>query len=418
MHMADIHLGAPTRGVRGLSPEWAARVQRAIGEAYDRAVGAALQRKVDFVVMAGDVFDTSRASYGDYLRFFEGLEKLDAAGIPVFLVAGNHDPFTSWEKDVGRLPASARLLGAKGPEFALVRREGKPVCLVGGRSYYNQTWPEDEGIADGIFRTAAIKALRDKGEADAAEAPFMVGIVHTGLDVDLKKAPVELEKLLAADVDYWACGHLHKRYVLPNEATPRVVFPGCLQGRDLKESGERGCFLVQLEDGAPPELELVPTASVAYASVTVDVGGCRTLADAVRLVSAELFHVNGKVRCDDMVVRVTLAGKTELHGFLQRKGVIDDLRKQINDAYPSFFCDALADRTRPADRGGAGAFHRIAQGVVKEELGREDVLINYVQSEFVERGIAVPASLSRRVGEFGASAEDLVFELLREEGDR
>ncbi len=85
IHAADLHLGAPFRGLRALSTKWANRLLTAIPESYDRIIDAAIAREVDFVVMSGDIFDDARPSYGDYLHFFSGLERLDEAGIPVYL---------------------------------------------------------------------------------------------------------------------------------------------------------------------------------------------------------------------------------------------------------------------------------------------------------------------------------------------
>ena len=62
IHAADLHLGAPFRGLRALSDAWAARLLSALAEAYDRVIDAAIARDADFVVMAGDVFDTARPS--------------------------------------------------------------------------------------------------------------------------------------------------------------------------------------------------------------------------------------------------------------------------------------------------------------------------------------------------------------------
>ncbi|MBQ9001975.1 MAG: exonuclease SbcCD subunit D [Eggerthellaceae bacterium] len=415
LHMSDLHLGAPVRGFVDLAPEWAARLQRAIPEAYDRAIDAAIARAVDFVVIAGDAFDTSKPSYGDYLRFFEGLERLDAAGIPSYLVAGNHDPYTTWARDVERLPGSAHLLGVDGPEFALFSRQSGdgnavPECLIAGRSYHNQTWPADQPIAGGISRAAAAEAL-------GTDAPFAIGVIHTGLDIDTAKAPADQAKLLDTGIDYWACGHLHQRLVRPTPDNPRVVFPGCLQARDIKETGERGCYLVELEQGAPPHLEFIPTSSVVFQQLEVDVGACQTLADLVHLVQARLFRENGQVHCDEMIVRVTLTGATALHGFLLKSGIMSELRNRINDAYPGFFCDALVRRTTPADEDTTSPFPQVVREIAAEESARETVLINYVQNELVKRGIAVPSSLSHRVGEFNATAEALVLDLLRESDD-
>ena len=79
------------------------------------------------MVVAGDIFDDSRPSYADFSLFVSGLERLNDAGIPVYFVTGNHDPFTSWDNSFSALPENAHLLGAGKPSFALYEREG---CLL------------------------------------------------------------------------------------------------------------------------------------------------------------------------------------------------------------------------------------------------------------------------------------------------
>ena len=438
LHAADVHLGAPMRGFRGLTDEWAARLARAIPESFNRVIETALARRVDFVVLSGDTFDTARASYAEYLQFFEALNKLDAAGIPTYIVGGNHDPYTSWLRDIDLLPASAHLLGADGPEFATFSRESTrgergegeiasavsssdegapasvvatrthesstPLCAVGGRSYHNQTWPDDQGIADGLVR-------------DAVDATFAIGIIHTSLVRLDEKAPVSEQKLLESGLDYWACGHTHHRLVRPSERDPRIVSPGCPQGRGIDETGDRGCYVVTLEEGSAPQLEFVPTSSVVFEQLQVDVGLCQTLGDLVHLVASTLFHANGRAHCDEMVVRVDLTGATTLHRFLTKPEVIADLRKQVNDAYPSFFCDALIDRTtmRHTDGHTQVPFVEVLHDIADEQGSRKETMINYLQSEFVKRGIAMPGSLSYRIDVMNSAAELRALDLLREE---
>lgn len=263
IHASDLHLGAPFRGLRALSSKWANRLLSAIPESYDRMVDAAIARDVDFVVVSGDIFDSARPSYGDYLHFFEGLERLGEAGIPVFLITGNHDPYTSWQHDFFSLPPNATMLPGDRPGFALVERDGQPLCLIGGRGYYNQTWPMDECIAEGVTREAAEQALAVQ-HPHAAEALFAVGLLHTGLNLDPVKAPVDPAVLMHAGMDYWALGHIHMKYAYPSFDDPRLVFSGCIQGRDIKETGERGVFCVTLREGAKNELEFIPAASVVW----------------------------------------------------------------------------------------------------------------------------------------------------------
>ena len=119
IHAADLHIGAPIRGLRGLSDEWERRLIDAIPAAWERVVETAISRHVDFVIVAGDIFDSVRASYGDYVRFFVGLQRLDAEGICTYLCTGNHDPQSVWQKDFFALPPSATMLAADRPDFAL-----------------------------------------------------------------------------------------------------------------------------------------------------------------------------------------------------------------------------------------------------------------------------------------------------------
>lgn len=421
IHAADLHLGAPFRGLRALSDAWAARLLFALAEAYDRVIDAAIARDADFVVMAGDVFDTARPSYGDYRHFFEGLRRLEEAGIAVYLVTGNHDPYTSWQHDFFSLPANAVMLPGDRPGFALHERDGEPLCLIGGRGYYNQTWPADECIAEGVTREAAVAALSAE-HPRAAQAPFAVGVLHTGLHLDDLKAPVEPAKLLSAGMDYWALGHVHVRYAYPSFDDPKLVFSGCIQGRDIKETGERGVYCVTLEKGRPNRIEPVPTASVVWQRLDVDVEDCPNLPAVTDKIMRELFRENGKAHCEEMVSRITLRGATPLHAVLERPDVLADLRKHLNDSYPLFFCDALVDGTTDARDKDAlrreGLFPAVFLQAAAAQRSDPDQAVAFLQDEFLAKNIQLPGSCVRSVAQLAAEAEDLVLDLLAQGDER
>ena len=421
IHAADLHLGAPFRGLRALSDAWANRLLTAIAEAYDRVIDAAIARHVDFVVIAGDIFDSARASYGDNLRFFEGLKRLDEAGIPSYLVTGNHDPYTSWTRDFFSLPPSAVMLPADRPGFELFERDGEPLCLVGGRGYYNQTWPSDECIAEGVTRAAAEQALAPR-HPRAAQAPFAVGLLHTGLHLDPVKAPVNPQILMRAGMDYWALGHIHMKYAYPSADDPRLVFSGCIQGRDVKETGERGVYQVTLTEGAPNQVEFIPTASVVWQRMGVDVSDCANLPGIADKIMRELFRVNGKAHCEQMVARITLEGATPLHPLLERPGVLADLRKHINDSYSEFFCDTLLDATvQPRDREALmreGLFPAVFLQVAEAQRANAEDEAAYLQDEFLKKNVPLPGSCIRAVDELAEEAENLVLDLLSQGDER
>ena len=438
IHAADLHIGAPFRGLRSLSPEWSKRLERAIMEAYARVIDAAIDNEVDFVIIAGDVFDTARASYGDYTGFFKGLQRLDEADIPVYLVTGNHDPYTSWSRDFVEFPPNTVMFGAESPTFAAYSRNGKPLCLLGGRSFFNQTWPEDCDISEGISREEAVLALKrqftagadaargvhaqpdSKFEADLKaidKAPFMVGVIHTGLDKDFK-APVKPASLLDRGVDYWACGHIHRRQAYPSLKDPRVVFSGDVQGRDINEDGSRGCYLVTLEEKKDPQLRFIPTASVVWEKLKVDVSECLTVADVTSAILKEMFSANGKAQCEEMCVRVTLTGKTDLHETLSRGRVIEDIRENVNASYPVFFCDAIIDKTSaPFDKKALvkeGLFPASLMAIADQARKSPAELNRYLTEEFLARGLDLPADVIEHPKRCVNAAEDFALDLLME----
>ena len=421
IHAADLHLGAPFRGLRALSDAWAARLLTALSEAYDRVIEAALTREVDFVVMAGDIFDNARPSYGDYLHFFAGLRRLEEAGILVYLITGNHDPYTSWQHDSFSLPSNAGMLPGDRPGFALYERDGRPLCIVGGRGYYNQTWPADECIAEGVTRRAAEEALVQR-YPEVASAPFAIGVLHTGLNLDNLKAPVAPSTLMNAGMDYWALGHIHLRYAYPSFEDPRLVFSGCIQGRDINETGERGIYHVTLTEGARNTIEPIPTASVVWQRMRVDVSDCANLPAVTDKIMRELFRENGKAHCEEMVSRITLVGSTHLHAMLERDDIRADLRKHLNDSYPAFFCDALLDATvEPRDKDALrreGLFPAVFLQVADAQRSNPDDEIAYLQEEFLAKGMQLPSACTRLVDDLSAEAENLVLDLLSQGEDR
>lgn len=106
IHSGDVHLGAPFRGLRALSPAWADRLVRAIPEAFDRVIDACIKNRVDFLLLAGDVFDTDKPSYAHYAHLMKGLKRLEARGIRVYMITGNHDPFANWKHIIAELPSN------------------------------------------------------------------------------------------------------------------------------------------------------------------------------------------------------------------------------------------------------------------------------------------------------------------------
>lgn len=408
IHAADLHLGAPFKGLRACSSSWADVLLNAIPEAFRRIVDAAIERHVDFVVIAGDIFDDSRPSYADFSLFITGLKRLEEANIPVYFVTGNHDPFTSWDNGFSALPSNAHLLGAGKPTFACYEREGKPLALIGGRGYYSQSWPAGVDISEAVSRETAESEL-------GVTAPFMVGVLHTGLDIDPTRSPVAPKTLLARNVDYWACGHVHQPRLIPEEEAPRIAFSGCPQGRSVVETGQHGVYQITLCEGRPAQAEFLPMASVEWCRLEIDASPYETVAQVQEAIVSAQFAANSKACCQRMIFRVVLTGAASLHVRLDGH-VLEDVRQAVNDSYPFFFIDAIQNRTTAVlDKTALmkqGLFPSVYLASLEEYRAGSAEAVQGIEEEFCSCDLPLPRSLGAAMPALCEEAESLVLDLL------
>lgn len=410
IHASDIHLGVSFKGLRAISTSWANRLVSAIGESYDRLVDAAINEEVDFVIISGDIFDSNQISYADYLHFLNGLDRLDEKGILVYVCTGNHDPYAAWQQEFSSMPANTTIFSSDKPSFSVYMRDGVPLAVLGGRSYHTQTWPQDKDIAEGITRqTAEIETK--------TTPPFVIGVIHTGLNIDKSQAPTDPKKLLAAGLDYWALGHIHERQTLPAN-NPSVVFPGCIQGRSINETGEKGVYKVTLKENGSNQLEFISTASVVWQQIDLDVSLCSSITEIGERIVHEMVETTTSAHCEEVCSRVTLRGKTSLHKLLKTPGVIEDLRRNINDSYPYFFCDAIVDRTSlPLNKQALakeGLFPAVFLQASQQVRQDKAETIAYVQDEFLKKGLSLVLPQENDIDQALEDAENAVLDLLNQ----
>jgi exonuclease SbcD len=91
LHAADLHLGSPFIGLTLKDEAVARSFATASREAFSELITRAIEIKVSFVVIAGDVYDGEWRDTSIGLFFNREIARLDRAGIPVFLLKGNHD---------------------------------------------------------------------------------------------------------------------------------------------------------------------------------------------------------------------------------------------------------------------------------------------------------------------------------------
>ena len=115
-----------------------------------------------------------------------------------------------------------------------------------------------------------------------------IGVLHSSLDGrpgHANYAPCALTDLRAKNYDYWALGHVHAHEIVCEN--PFVVYPGNLQGRSIRECGEKGAVLVDVEDGAVKGLRRLIVDRARFAEILIDAWrACETPAEFLREISA------------------------------------------------------------------------------------------------------------------------------------
>lgn len=297
LHTADIHLDSPLRGLSAYEGAPVDLLRTATRRAFSQLVDMAIEEDVDFVVIAGDLYDGDWRDYNTGLFFVREMGRLNQAEIPVFLVYGNHDAESEITKQL-TLPKNVKSFSAKKPETH--RLEEIDVALHGQS-----------------FRSAATTENLAVGYPDPVTGCLNIGVLHTALEghpAHATYAPCSLAELQSKGYDYWALGHVHE-FAIHSE-DPWVVFPGNLQGRHIRELGPRGAVMVSADsDGI--SLERVFVDVVRWHHVEVDVSEAQTIDDVVTFVGKRFDEVvAGESEDVTIAARVTLTGGTSLHGDL------------------------------------------------------------------------------------------------------
>ncbi len=295
LHAADIHLDSPLKGLAAQEGNAAERVRTATREALDQLVGLAIKEKVDFLIIAGDLYDGDWRDYKTGLFFVGQMGRLTKVGIPVYVLHGNHDAESQITRRL-ELPDNVQVFGARKPEtFDL---EELNVALHG------QSFLQRDVTDNLAFDYPA-----------PVSGAFNIGVLHTGLGGmggHVNYAPCSLNDLVNKGYDYWALGHVHQAAVLRER--PHVVFPGNLQGRHVRETGPKGAYLVTVEDNDIAELEFVPCDVVRWAMLSVPLNDAESIGDVtdrvrVALESAVANEADGRL----LACRIVFGGRTEVH---------------------------------------------------------------------------------------------------------
>lgn len=223
LHSADWHLGASFSAFSEDQQQMLKQAQRSLpGRIGDicRAEGC------DLALLSGDLLDGTVSR--DWVRLLR--DGLAAFEVPVLISPGNHD------------------------------------CCIPGSPWLEEKWPENVHVFSGALSSVVIPELDCRvygagyesmdcqplleGFRAEGQERYCLAVLHGDpLRPDSPYCPVTREQVQESGLDYLALGHIHKRGQMAAGGT-LCGWPGCPMGRGWDETGEKGVYLVTLEEGA------------------------------------------------------------------------------------------------------------------------------------------------------------------------
>jgi exonuclease SbcD len=316
IHAADLHLDSPFKGLSKVPAAVRERLRESTFAAMRKLTELAKREKVDFVVLAGDLFDMAERSLRAQLRLQRELAALAELGIEVFVVHGNHDPesgrhakldvphgvFVFGSGEVGCRPAH--------------NREGEVVAHVYGISYLTPA------VTDNL-------ALRFKVQEGA---PFHLAVLHANVDGNPSfdnYAPCRLDELVTSGFQYWALGHIHDRRVL--HEYPHVVYPGNIQGRSIRETDHKGAYVVSVSGTGAIDMKFEILSDVLWQEQTISIEGLQREQE----LKERLLDLCDKLRVAGggrpTIVRIRLDGRGVLNDRLLDPAVVSEWLEELRE---------------------------------------------------------------------------------------
>ena len=246
IHCSDLHLDSR---MEALSLEKTAVRREEITHTFERLVSYAKENGVTAVIIAGDMFDTSRVTIKTKNRIIKAIEC--APEVDFLYLSGNHDD-DNFISELEVLPKNLKVFRNEWTEFTY----------------------GDIVISGIVFTSTNVRSVYDSLNLQPKNVNILV--MHgqvAGYNSEEKAEIISIPLLKDKNVDYLALGHIHSysEGVIDNRGT--YAYSGCLDGRGFDETGEKGFILLEV-DNKKIKKSFVPFSSRVLCEIEYDVQNC------------------------------------------------------------------------------------------------------------------------------------------------
>jgi DNA repair exonuclease SbcCD nuclease subunit len=336
IHAADLHVDSPLVGLERYPGVPIERVRNATRAAFGNVIDLCLAERARFLVLAGDVFDGDWRDVNTGVWFVSQLQRLRAIGCRVVLLRGNHDfELTAklrWPDFVFELPT------ARAKVDATIRFDDDGVAFH-GVSYPAQKVTES--------------LLPHYGPP--VEGLLNVGVLHTNAvasAMHARYAPCTADELTDRGYDYWALGHVHEHRIL--RKNPWIVYPGNTQGRHARETGSKGCVVIEVEDARARvrDVRFHETCVMRWAVEEIALEPDDDRDELVARAVARLGEVNERAGVERMpcALRLEIRGACRAHAAVvsDPDAVVAQIRSDALTDHPEVWLEKIDLATSPS----------------------------------------------------------------------
>lgn len=294
LHVSDLHLDTPFVGIGKKDKELQKKLTQSPYRALERCIQLAINEQVDLILISGDIYNSDRQTIYAQHYFYSKMEELHSHDIPVVVCHGNHD-YLPVDKLRVTYPENVYVFEDEEVSYFDVEVSNRETVRVYGFSY-NHRW-----IAENKAETYP---------ENSRETDYTIGMLHgQAYSNQLKEnhyAPYTLADLKSKNYDYWALGHIHKQQIINQE--PLMIYPGNIQGQHHNESGDKGCFIIELNKGQASHYEFHSLAEIIWQTESLNLEKELQGPDLVQMIQGVInnYAEESKARSKSFIINIEL----------------------------------------------------------------------------------------------------------------
>jgi DNA repair protein SbcD/Mre11 len=315
LHAANIRLDQPIGETYPLPSRVASIVQDATRAAFERLIGVAIERRVDFLLLTGNTFNEADRSLAARLAVVDGFEQLAQESIRVFVVPGPLDPIEAWQQ-IPDLPDNTTILDGSLTKPLAFKRDDKTIARIGVLPRVTRRKgaksPQRELRSESLRPHAySIGALATNTDSDDAH---LLDIWSAGQEGNFLSIPeneisaeVSNEESVDSPVDYLAFGAGRARRTFAKRKGI-AHDSGSTQGAHPRETGPRGATLVSVDADGTSLCDFIPTASVRWERFTIRLDASLSRHELLERCRSQMAEKRGDASENAWIVEWVLVG--------------------------------------------------------------------------------------------------------------